>query len=395
MGTVSKLASATYLAHSSNYTKGRRGYKVCKFTPHHMAGVLTAKQCGAIFQKSGRDASSNYGIGNDGTIACYVEEENRAWTSCSSSNDCQAITVEVSNSSTGGQWPVSAAAWNSLVNLAVDVCKRYNFRLTFDGTPKGSLTYHQMFASTSCPGPYLKGKMNELAKTVNAILDGTNKPVVPVTPSSDKYKVGTTVTINGIYTSSNSTKKLSPARDSGKITKIISGAYNPYLLDDGNLGWTNEGCITGSKTDESKPTPVPTPSKSGRSVGDVVTINGVYTSSESTKKLSPAVTKGTITKIVSGAKNPYLLNNGNIGWVNDGCIVGGSNSSTSSKPASSEIKKGDRVKVLNNVDYNGTRLLSSVKGGIYDVIQVSGDRVVIGRGNSVTAAMKKSTLQKV
>ena len=77
-----------------------------------MAGVLTAAQCGKIFQNSRRNASANYGIGNDGTIYGYVDEDNRAWTSSSKSNDCQAITVEVSNSSTGGDWPISEAAWN-------------------------------------------------------------------------------------------------------------------------------------------------------------------------------------------------------------------------------------------------------------------------------------------
>lgn len=59
-------------------------------------------------------------------------------------------------------------------------------------------------------------------------------------------------------------------------------------------------------------------------VGDIVSINGVYVSSNSTNKLRPAYTRGTITKIVSGARNPYLLDNGRIGWVNDGCIVSGS-----------------------------------------------------------------------
>ncbi len=56
-------------------------------------------------------------------------------------------------------------------------------------------------------------------------------------------------------------------------------------------------------------------------VGDVVTINGVYVSSTSDKRLKPAKSKGTITKIVAGARNPYLLDNGNIGWINDDCIV--------------------------------------------------------------------------
>lgn len=168
----SNLTEVSVPADKSNYTQGRKGYKICKITPHHMAGVLSAEQCGKIFQNASRNASANYGIGNDGKIACYVEEENRAWTSSSSSNDCQAITIEVSNSSTGGDWPISAAAWNSLVNLCVDICKRYGFKLTYDGTPNGSLTRHNMFASTSCPGKYLQSRFQELADTVNAKLDG-------------------------------------------------------------------------------------------------------------------------------------------------------------------------------------------------------------------------------
>ena len=62
-------------------------------------------------------------------------------------------------------------------------------------------------------------------------------------------------------------------------------------------------------------------------VGDVITINGVYTSSTSTEKLTPAKTKGTITKIINGVRNPYLLDNGNIGWVNESCILSNSKKS--------------------------------------------------------------------
>ena len=230
----STLTNVVVEAHSSNYNKGRNGYKVCKITPHHMAGVLSAESCGKIFQDANRNASSNYGIGNDGKIACYVGEENRAWTSSSPSNDYQAITIEVSNCENGGQWKISDAAWNSLVNLCVDICKRYNFKLTYDGTSKGSLTRHNMFASTSCPGPYLQGRFQELANTVNARLE--SKPTL-------KHKEGETVTINGVYVSSVSTNKLIPAITKGKITKVIEGARNPYLLENGNIGWVNDDCI--------------------------------------------------------------------------------------------------------------------------------------------------------
>ena len=56
-------------------------------------------------------------------------------------------------------------------------------------------------------------------------------------------------------------------------------------------------------------------------IGDIVNIKSVYVSSESVNPLTPKVKTGTITKIIENARNPYLLDNGNIGWINDNCIV--------------------------------------------------------------------------
>lgn len=55
---------------------------------------------------------------------------------------------------------------------------------------------------------------------------------------------------------------------------------------------------------------------------DKVKINGVFVSSSSSSLLKPLIDVGTITKILDGKRNPYLLDNGNIGWVNDDVIVG-------------------------------------------------------------------------
>ena len=91
---------------------------------------------------------------------------------------------------------------------------------------------------------------------------------------------------------------------------------------DGRSGgyWQNHGTLQYIDYSE-QPAPSPTPAPSGKyKVGDKVKINGVYVSSTSTERLAPAVTEGTITRIVN-ARNPYLLNDGNIGWINDSCIV--------------------------------------------------------------------------
>lgn len=184
---ISNLASK--FIESPNHYNGRSS-KICKFTPHHVAGVLSAEQIANIFVPRARNASANYVIGNDGEIICCVDENNGAWTSSSKWNDNQAITVEVSNSKAGGNWEVSEKAWNSLVNLAVDVCRRYGFRLEYDGTCNGTLTEHRMYVPTSCPGTYLHNKMKELADTVNRILDGGKiEPSVqnPITQSEPDY----------------------------------------------------------------------------------------------------------------------------------------------------------------------------------------------------------------
>lgn len=258
----SSLTKSVVPANRSNYTQGRKGYKVCKFTPHHMAGVLTGEQCARIFQRAGRQASANYCIGNDGSIVCSVEEENRAWTSSSSWNDCQAITVEVSNSSTGGDWPISDAAWNSLVNLATDVCRRYGFRLSYDGTKNGSLTRHNMYASTNCPGPYLQARLPQLAAEVNARLDGTSSAPAVSIPVSSGAQGGYLVTINTDVLN----VRTGPGTNHGISTQVRRGQVYTIVETSGNWGKLKSGagwiCLdyttSGTKTSQPvKATPAP------------------------------------------------------------------------------------------------------------------------------------------
>ena len=161
---VSSLASVTIPAHPNNYYGDRKGATVDRIIVHHMAAVWTAKRCGESFQNPSRGASSNYGIGNGGEIACYVSEELCSGASNSFDADSHAITIEVSNSEMGGDWKVSDAALKSLINLCADIAKRYNFGKLVKGK---NLCWHQMYAATACPGPYLLSKMNYICDEVN------------------------------------------------------------------------------------------------------------------------------------------------------------------------------------------------------------------------------------
>lgn len=180
--SYSSLASDFIPAADSNYENGRAGYDICKITVHHMAGVMTGEQCARWFQNPNARASANYCIGVDGDIVCSVDEDDRAYTSSSRLNDRQAITIEVSDCCYGEPWDISEESWNSLVALVADCCERYDFRLEYDGTPDGSLTRHDMFAATNCPGTTLGSRFDELEETVNAILDGREPGPTPPQP---------------------------------------------------------------------------------------------------------------------------------------------------------------------------------------------------------------------
>lgn len=146
--TNSSLVSYTRI--SPNRTSPRNK-PITKITIHHMAGIMSVEEFGNLVANPGRQMSANYAIGNDGRIGLFCEEKDRSWCSSSPWNDHASITIEVSNCATGGNWPIGTAAYNSLIKLCVDICKRNNIKkLEFTGNRNGSLTYHYMFASTAC-----------------------------------------------------------------------------------------------------------------------------------------------------------------------------------------------------------------------------------------------------
>jgi len=148
--TNSPLATYTRVSPNRN---SPRNQPITKITIHHMAGVLSLEQFASIVMNPGRQMSANYAIGNDGRIGLFCPEQDRSWCSSSPWNDNRAITIEVSNSAYGDAsgWPVSNAAYSSLIKLCVDICKRNGIKkLEFTGDRNGSLTFHYMFNATAC-----------------------------------------------------------------------------------------------------------------------------------------------------------------------------------------------------------------------------------------------------
>lgn len=169
----SPLVSYTKL--SPNHS-GKRKHIIDTISIHCVAANATVESLGSVFANPSREASSNYGIGTDGRIALYVDEANRSWCTSSSENDNRAITIEVSNNGGEPDWPVSDKAYESLIQLLVDICKRNNIKKLVWSTNKNdrinhkngcNMTVHRDFSAKSCPGDYLYNRHGQIAEEVN------------------------------------------------------------------------------------------------------------------------------------------------------------------------------------------------------------------------------------
>lgn len=234
---MSNSSLVSYTRISPNKTTPRN-HKIDTITIHCMAGDLSVESCGNLFAKSSRQASSNYGIGSDGRIAMYVEEKDRSWCSSNKSNDHRAITIEVAND--GGAetgWHISDKAYNALIALLVDICKRNDIKKLLwkadksliGKVDKQNMTVHRWFAAKACPGDYLYNLHSQIAKEVNEILGVIEKPKaevaykVKITATSlnvrrgpgTRYQIATTVKKNEVYTI---------VEENGNWGKLKSGA---------------------------------------------------------------------------------------------------------------------------------------------------------------------------
>lgn len=198
---------------------GQKKARIDTITPHCVVGQHTVEQIWNDLNSN--KASANYGIGKDGKIACYADESIRAWTSSSSSNDDRAITIECA-SDTKDPYTMRDSVYESLVDLCVDICKRYGKnRLLWLGSKEKTLKYqpaynemvltvHRWFKNKPCPGQWLMDRMPKLAAEVTHRLEGYSpeapyKVRVKITDLNIRAGAGTNTKVvkicpPGIYT---------------------------------------------------------------------------------------------------------------------------------------------------------------------------------------------------
>ncbi len=236
MYTDSSLATVKIMS-PNNW--GARTHTLDTITIHCTAGQTTATALGNLFAKKSRRASSNYGIGHDGSIGLYVHESHASQCSSNKANDERAITIEVS-STNAHPYPVTDKAYNALIKLLTDICRRNSSigKLKWLGdktligqVAKQNMTVHRWFAAKACPGDYLYERMGKIAAAVNANLDA--KKTSEIQNGSTEFKIKANV--------SNLNIRCGPGTNYAKTgTYMPSGIYTITETSMGagsKLGW--------------------------------------------------------------------------------------------------------------------------------------------------------------
>lgn len=330
--TNSNLVTQTKLITNGHYNP--RTGPIEGITIHHNAGVCTVANLLDYASTTNRTMSFNYCL-RDYEVGQSVEEKYRAWTSSSRANDMRCVTIEVINSSTDGDWPISDASMETLIKLCADICLRNNIpKLYYDGTTKGTLTRHQMFnPSTDCPGAYIKAHTqyicDEVNKLITAAKETPNTPTVitpPVKPANKTYEVVTT--LKGYYTAANAVNNIKPVRN------VDPGVYFVYNETANAINVTKVAGVPGAWVNKAlnKETVAPTTSSL---IGKDVIVTGQLFGTSSGAKPGKTVTnlKTKITRYVPGAAKPYNVT-GDLGWLAATSVkfVDGSVSQPVSKP---------------------------------------------------------------
>lgn len=196
----------SYTKISPNRTSPRN-HEIDTITIHCVVGQLSVEVIGEMFAMPSRNASSNYGIGSDGRIGMYVEENDRSWCSSSFSNDHRAITIECA-SDKEHPYAINDKVYKSLVNLCVDICQRNGIKelkwkadKTLIGKPDmQNMTVHRWFANKYCPGDYIYERLGQIADEVNSKLRDEFRVVVKIDDLNIRTGPGTNHSKTGRYT---------------------------------------------------------------------------------------------------------------------------------------------------------------------------------------------------
>lgn len=395
---MSNSPLVTYTKISPNRTSPRNN-AIDTISIHCVVGQCTAESLGNHFANPSLGASSNYGVDRDGRIGMYVEEKDRSYCTSNAANDHRAITIEVASDTTH-PYAVTDAAYEALIKLVADICKRNNIKKLVWSTNKSdrvnhrngcNMTVHRDYADKSCPGQYLYDRHGDIARRVNKLLGVVDNDVPSVAnPVGPKWNIGDEV-------------KLVPGATYFNGRSIPSWLFNMKLYV---RGYEGDGVIISTL-------------KTGDITGFVSEKNLVnYNNAEvnTTKPTTTTLEVGDEIKLVPGAKYttgkaiPQWVINSKL-YVRDvqgdsivfstlktGAITGVVDKKYIVQKQEEVLAVGDKVKLVSGAKYTtGNAIPQWVINSELYVRDIQGDNVVFStlKTGAITGVTNKKNLKKI
>jgi hypothetical protein len=164
----------------------RNGQAINGVVIHHVAGTNGLNY---VANKNSRNSHPTYHISNSGAVTGIVNPERRPY-STGGQPDPSAVTFEIDNSSVGGDWPVSSAAIEALIDVIVfhaSISPRANRgfakNIKTQIQREFYIAWHQQYSATACPGPFVMSQLDYIVAECNKRATQTVAPVAPVIPT--------------------------------------------------------------------------------------------------------------------------------------------------------------------------------------------------------------------
>jgi hypothetical protein len=252
---MSNSSLVTYTKLSPNCTKPRT-HAIDTITIHCTAGgknstaKATANLEHFVTANSTSGASCNYVVGGDGSVALVVDEANRSWCSSNKANDHRSITIEVASNAAGTE--VTDAAYQKLLDLVTDICKRNGIKKLVWSTTKAdrvnhkngcNMTVHRDYANKACPGEWLYSRHGQIAAEVNKRLGSTTTTTAAAaqtatSTSSTSYLVTVTASVLNVRKGPGTGYAVATQIKKGEVYTIVETQGGWGKLKSG-AGWIN------------------------------------------------------------------------------------------------------------------------------------------------------------
>lgn len=184
-------------------SRGGRGIEGAVF--HHVAGTNGLNY---VANANSRNSHPTYHIASNGVQTGIVHPDRRPF-STAHSVDNVAITFEIDNTATGGNWPVSDASLSTAIDTCVDHARQAGLKKFAKNTPGRDqpgvffIAWHNQYVATSCPGPHIMSRLDWIVAECQRRLDG-GKPAPAPAPAPSPARKGWEASDFGIGT--NATK---------------------------------------------------------------------------------------------------------------------------------------------------------------------------------------------